>query len=187
MRISSIKPIIQNPIKKLMPFALGAMTVVGCAGPTDKIKEYCEITNKTGKEYVECINGKSSNPDWQATLDSMVYRDLLNTTNLAKDSATIAEFNKLSTSFRYKSSESEITKKFLDAGVSAKYYNDYKEEPGPTARQFLIDGFIFGKFFTEKGLMSGEFKKSFEHLTSYLNPYNHSLITLDNTKDAKCN
>ena len=56
MNISAIKTTIQAPLKKIFPFALGAMALASCTQPIGKIKEYCEEYDKSAVEYKECID-----------------------------------------------------------------------------------------------------------------------------------
>ena len=56
MKISAIKTTIQAPLKKMFPFALGAMALASCTQPIGRIKNYCEEFDKSAVEYKECID-----------------------------------------------------------------------------------------------------------------------------------
>ena len=56
MKVSAIKTVIQKPARRLLPYAIGAMALVGCTYPTNKINDYCRYTDKTIKQYREYVN-----------------------------------------------------------------------------------------------------------------------------------
>ena len=152
MNISAIKTTIQAPIKKMFPFALGAMALASCTQPIGRIKDYCEEFDKSAVEYKECIDKCEGNfsPKDQAVLDSLVYRDLLNTTKLAKDSSAIAEFNRICATNKYDSNNcSNFEENLLKEGISAKEFNYIRSKNEPVARQFEADKALFGKLFKE--------------------------------------
>ena len=173
MNISAIKTTIQAPLKKIFPFALGAMALASCTQPIGKIKNYCEEFDKSAVEYKECIDkceGKFSPKD-QAVLDSLVYRDLLNTTKLAKDSSAIAEFNRICATNKYSSNNSSnFEENLLKEGVSAKEFNYIRSQTAPAARQFEADKSLFGRFFQNKGIMTEDFAREFIAVSKFLNP-----------------
>ena len=174
MNISAIKTTIQAPLKKMFPFALGAMALASCTQqPVARIKNYCEEFDKSAVEYIECIDkceGKFSPKD-QAVLDSLVYRDLLNTTKLAKDSSAIAEFNRICATNKYNSYNSSIFEEnLLKEGVSAKEFNCVRSQTEPAARQFEADKALFGKLFKEKGLTTEDFAREFLAVSKFANP-----------------
>ncbi len=173
MNISSIKTTIQAPIKKMFPFALGAIALASCTQPMGKIKEYCEEFDKSAVEYKECIDRCEGiySPKDQAILDSLVYRDLLNTTKLAKDSSAIAEFNRICATNKYNSNNSSIFEEnLLKEGVSAKEFNYIRSQSEPAARQFEADKVLFGKLFKEKGLTTEDFAREFLAVSKFANP-----------------
>lgn len=174
MKVSAIKTVIQKPARRLLPYAIGAMALVGCTYPTNKINDYCRYTDKTIKQYREYVNRNEDISGYQAVLDSLVYRDLLNNSELANDSSAIAEFNKISTSCRYGLDSSNKMKKFektlVESNISTKDYQDIMKKKLPENRQFYADKYLFKKFFTEKGLMTEDFAKKFEHVSTFLKP-----------------
>ena len=174
MKISAIKTTMQKPARRLLPYAIGAMALVGCTHPINKINDYCRQTDKTIKQYSECVNRNEKIYGYQAILDSLVYRDLLNNSDLAKDSSAIAEFNKISTNSRYRSSlegRNEVFENFLvESDISTKDYQFIMDKNSPENRQFYADKYLFKKFFTEKGLMTEDFAKKFEHVSTFLKP-----------------
>ncbi|MBQ4114560.1 hypothetical protein IJD34_04065 [bacterium] len=174
MKISAIKTVIQKPARRLLPYAIGAMALVGCTHPTNKINDYCRRTDKTIKQYREYVNRNEDFSGYQAILDSLVYRDLLNNSELANDSSAIAEFNKISTSCRYGLDSSDKMKNFektlVESDIPTKDYQDIMKRKLPENRQFYADKYLFRKFFTEKGLMTKDFAKNFEHVSTFLKP-----------------
>lgn len=172
MNVSSIKTTLQKPIRKMLPYALSAMTLVGCLPqPSSKIKAYCEEFNKPAIEYKECVNKCKGNysPKDQAVLDSLVYRDLLNESNLANDSSTIAEFNRIAATNRYED-YSKFEANLLKEGLSTKEFNNILAEATPAGRQFESDKVLYARLFKEKGLMTKEFNAKFRALSSFLDP-----------------
>ena len=174
MKVSAIKTVIQKPAKKILPYAIGAMALVGCTNPVNKINDYCRETDKTIKQYKECVSRNEKIYGYQAILDSLVYRDLLNNSELANDSSAIAEFNRISTSSRYRSSleggMKDFDKFLVESELSTKDYQYIMDRNLPENRQFYADKFLFKKFFTEKGLMTEDFAKKFEHVSTFLKP-----------------
>ncbi|MBE7703621.1 MAG: hypothetical protein E7Z89_06180 [Cyanobacteria bacterium SIG28] len=175
MKISAVKTTIQKPIKKVLPYALSAMALVGCTGPIGKIKDYCEEFDKPAVEYIECVNkcNGTCSPKDQAILDSLVYRDLLNGTSLANDSSTISEFNKIAATNSYTRNgyySADFEANLLKEGITTKEFNYIRSQNKPTRRQFEADKFLYGKLFKEKGLMTKEFNARFRALSLFLDP-----------------
>ena len=174
MKVSAIKTTIQKPARRLLPYAIGAMALVGCTHPINKINDYCRQTDKTIKQYNECVNRNEDFCGFQAVLDSLVYRDLLNNSELANDSSAIAEFNRISTSSRYRSSleggMKDFDKFLVESELSTKDYQYIMDRNLPENRQYYADKYLFKKFFTEKGLMTKDFAKKFEHVSTFLKP-----------------
>ena len=56
MKISAVKATLQTPIKKVLPYTFGVMTLVGCTQPIVKIKYYCEEFDKPAVVYKECVD-----------------------------------------------------------------------------------------------------------------------------------
>ena len=173
MKIVSIKTTIKKNARRILPYAIGTMALVGCANyPTNKINDYCRQTDKTIKQYNECVKRGEDNCGFQAILDSLVYRDLLNNNEIANDSSVIAEFNKISTSCRYSSTDMEnFEKTLVKSNISTKDYQYIMGKQLPENRQFYADKSLFKKFFTEKGLMTKEFAEKFEQVSKFLKPY----------------
>jgi len=173
MNISAIKTTIQQPLRKLFPFAIGILALTSCTQPIGRIKDYCEEFDKSAVEYKECIDRCEGvySPKDQAVLDSLVYRDLLNTTKLAKDSSAIAEFNRICATNKYSSNNSSnFEENLLKEGISAKEFNYIRSKNEPVARQFEADKVLFGKLFKEKGLMTEDFARKFLAVSKFVNP-----------------
>ena len=144
MKVSAITTTLQKPAKKILPFVAGAITLVGCQSVSTKIRDYCINEEKTQVEY------KKIEPT-QRALDSLVYRDIFNSTTLAKDSVAIAEFNEIAKK-PDKDAWDARHKKLLDSGISAKDYNNmYLTD----SKRFVYDydKYMYTKFFQEHGLM----------------------------------
>ena len=101
-------------------------------------------------------------------LDSLVYRDLLNGSKLAKDSSTVAEFNRIAATNRAVSSDFETN--LLNEGLSAKEYNKIRDCINAREQQFLSDKILYGKLFKEKGLMTKDFAKRFLAVSRFADP-----------------
>lgn len=173
MNISAIKTTIQRPLRKIFPFAIGTLALTSCTQPIGRIKEYCEEFDKSALEYKECIDKCEGNfsPKDQAVLDSLVYRDLLNTTKLAKDSSVIAEFNRICATNKYDSNNSSNFEENLSKeGISAKEFNYIRSQTAPAARQFEADKALFGRLFKEKGLKTEDFARKFLAVSNFVNP-----------------
>ena len=177
MKVSTIKTAIQKPIKKVLPYVLGAMTIMSCQTDSQKLKDYCGATDKSQKEYVtlktrfkENSNNKKIVAN-QALLDSLVYRDLFNQTHLANDSASVAEFNKIART--YKAENINFYNELLNTGITVDDFERVrkKRHEGLNDLQYKADKYLFGNFFTKKGLMGDEkFAKKFETLSLFLSP-----------------
>ena len=57
----------------------------------------------------------------QAELDSVVYRNIFNSTAVAKDSDKVAQFNNVAADMKY--TFNEIDRILIDEGISPKEYN----------------------------------------------------------------
>ena len=100
-----------------------------------------------------------------------MYRDLLNTTKLAKDSSAIAEFNRICATNKYSSNNSSnFEKNLLKEGLSAKEFNYIRSRTEPAARQFEADKALFGRLFKEKGLTTEDFAREFLAVSKFANP-----------------
>ena len=190
MKISAIKTAIRKPARRILPYAIGALALTSCTNRETQIIGYCNLTNRNAKEYLESIDKKVYRAGAQAVLDSLVYRDLFNSSMLAKDSSAITEFNNISTTYRYNSASpakiDEFNKKIASSGLSPDNCKQITLKLLPENRQFVADKFLFKKFFTEKGVMNEDFASKFERISAFLNPFS-ILIPKNIAEDVKSN
>ncbi len=148
-------------LKTFLPITLvGAMTLTSCDDgyAVDKIaSKYCLDNNKTEKDYRNIVLTKSPS-DKVSKLDSIVYRDILETTKLAKDSAKIAGFNKIASSNRAPADYSVDTptsqkNKAIEAGMLHKDFQIMTSYGKTSICQNLLDNFVYKKFFKENGVL----------------------------------
>lgn len=148
-------------LKTFLPITLvGAMTLTSCDDgyAVDKIaSKYCLDNNKTEKDYRNIVLTKSPS-DKVSKLDSIVYRDIFETTKLAKDSAKIAEFNKIASSYRAPADYSvdaptSQKNKATEAGMLHKDFQTMTSYGKISIRQNLLDNFVYKKFFQENGIL----------------------------------
>jgi hypothetical protein len=166
-KITSVTP------KKLFPVVAAGLILTGCATIQQyKTKEYCLGTNRTETEYWDIMNKMgSTKADQQARLDSLAFRDIFNGTQLANDSAAIADFNKIYQNRLY----TENCEKFLkENDISMEDY-DYiiNSKQNDAKRQFEADYFLYNKFFEQKGLKTQEVNDKIERTAFYLYPPHH--------------
>ena len=177
MKVSSITTTLQKPIKKILPLAAGFAALVGCQSVPSKIKEYCINEGKTQVEYQKIEES-------QRALDSLVYRDIFNTTTLAKDSVAIAEFNKIAKSVQGDDWDSRI-KKLLESGISAKDYNDMYTGNG-NRFVYEYDRYMYTMFFEDKGLMrqvADKLEQAYKFLAPHIGyTYNETLANCPQEK-----
>ena len=98
----------------------------------------------------------------QAELDSAVYRNIFNSTAVAKDSDKIAQFNNVAADMKY--TFNEIDRMLTDEGISPKEYNMGKfklAEDVDTSRvyQHFADSWMYKNFFKKIGILTPEVAK----------------------------
>lgn len=149
--------------KILLPLSI-ATICASCESVADKAaKEYCSINNKSIKEYCEIANEKNETIK-MSKLDSMAYRDIFETTHLAKDSNAISEFNNIAAQYRNNQfiTDEEIhnfqMKKAFNENMSYKDFESIKNYKVQWLRQSILDNFAYQKFFKEKGVLSEDVK-----------------------------
>lgn len=150
-------------LKTFFPMAMavsGAIALTSCDGHSiDKItSEYCLNNGKTEKDFKNIASTKDDSYKI-SKLDSIAYRDIFETTNLAVDSAKIAEFNKLASSCRapedYSVDISTFQKnKATEAGMLHKDFQTMTSYGKTSIRQNLLDNFVYKKFFLENGVLN---------------------------------
>lgn len=155
-------------LKTMLPImTLGLATLTSCTSCSDsysRTKDYCYKHGKTQEEFEEIVNAggdKWNSAKRQSKLDSMAYRDIFNTTSAVKDSATVAEFNKLAKKYLTDGETSKKCKENLKAEkISAKEYGDifYNSDTSPQM-QHEADKWGYRNFFKKIGIMTPEFEK----------------------------
>ena len=98
----------------------------------------------------------------QAELDSAVYRNIFNSTAVAKDSDKIAQFNNVAADMKY--TFNEIDRILIDEGISPKEYNmkNFKLANNvDTSRvyQHFADSWMYKNFFKKIGILTPEVAK----------------------------
>lgn len=98
----------------------------------------------------------------QAELDSVVYRNIFNSTAVAKDSDKIAQFNNVAADMKY--TFNEIDRILTDEGISPKEYNmkNFKlADDVDTSRvyQHFADSWMYKNFFKKIGILTPEIAK----------------------------
>lgn len=98
----------------------------------------------------------------QAELDSTVYRNIFNATDVAKDTDKVAQFNDVAADMKY--TFNEIDRILTDEGISPKEYNMGKfklAEDVDTSRvyQHFADSWMYKNFFKKIGILTPEIAK----------------------------
>ena len=165
MKVSSITTALQKPAKRLLPLAIGAMALAGCQSPlNNKIQVYCEGEGKSQIEYEKITKTQSG-------LDSLVYRDIFNATNLANDSTAIADFNKIANKTRSYYTSFEFLNATKEANISAKEYSEISKNGG-NRLIYDCEKFLYTKFFKDNGLMP-QVSDKLEKAYMFLKPLNN--------------
>ena len=135
-------------LKTFLPVvAIGSLVTASCAFQIDKRNEI-EIAEDN------CLK--------KAELDSAVYRNIFNSTAVAKDSDKIAQFNNVAADMKY--TFNEIDRILTDEGISPKEYNMGKfklAEDVDTSRvyQHFADSWMYKNFFKKIGILTPEIAK----------------------------
>ena len=194
-----MKPIIST--KFAMPFVAAAtMLFAGCFDTGKKLHDYMSERGNLQIELDSVLDATKRHNESQeavvrqSTVDSMAYRDLFNTTQFAKDSSAVAEFNKIaakaslendiSSSFDLRKTDSNCKQKFYDRAISEGLSISEAEELKSTKMithgsfsdadiasqyQSFSDMYFYGKFFAEKGLLDDTaFANNFNKVTNFL-------------------
>lgn len=113
---------------------------------------YCRNHDKTQLELEQILSDDNETRSVQSKLDSMAYRDIFNSTCAAKDSAAVAQFNKIASKY-----DNTIEARGLDNikkdGISAREFDEITAVGG-NLRQFKTDKFAYRNFFKKIGIMN---------------------------------
>ena len=165
-----------------------SIALAGCDSTFAKASKYMREHNYTQKEYEEMLYKNSQYPKdlqnvvMQSTLDSMVYRDLLNATQLVGDSSIVADFNALAGRTNvsninikegtFNPNDKRISKMLKDEGVTISEYESVMNgEALESVRQHNADRLLYSKFFKKYGLISKDFQTKFDSVSRLAKPY----------------
>lgn len=165
-------------LKTFLPISMavaGAVALTSCEynGNLNKfIHEYCVNNNKTENDYHNIVYARGL-AEGVSKLDSMVYRDMFETTKLAKDSAKVAEFSKIAAAFRAPYDYSQDVQDFQKssarkAGMLHKDYVEMTSYSTTSQRQNFLDNFAYKKFFKENGVLNRNLEKKCDEYSKKL-------------------
>ena len=165
-------------LKTFLPMSVaGAMSLTSCFTVNDAIDKYCEDNNKSANEYYELYNLPNSVVK-TSKLDSLAYRDIFNTTHLAKDSSAVADFNKIAAEYRApkKAVGSRPVKEFqrqkaIAVGMTLNEYRELDSFKRPQVRQHLLDKYGYKKFFEANGIWDDSIKAMCENYSKMYHYY----------------
>lgn len=135
-------------LKTFMPMVVAGSLMIAACQTKQKKAEQIEIATEN------CLK--------QAELDSIEYRNIFNSTNAAKDSDKIEQFNNLAGSLKFRFNE--IDKMLNEEGISSKEYNleDFKlADDADTSKvyQHFADSWMYKNFFKKIGILTPEIAK----------------------------
>lgn len=165
-------------LKTFLPMSVaGAMSLTSCFTVNDAIDKYCKDNNKSANEYYELYNLPNSVVK-TSKLDSLAYRDIFNTTHLAKDSSAVADFNKIAAEYRApkKAVGSRPVKEFqrqkaIAVGMTLNEYKKIDACANPKVRQHLLDEYGYKKFFENNGVWNDNVKAMCDNYSKTLMHY----------------
>lgn len=175
----------------MMKNIMGALTIASagllssCDGTTDaynRAEKYMQ--NKTQSELNEVREHKdsylgdySSNIKTQSKLDSVAYRDVFMTTQAAKDSSKVAEFNKIAQQNRAR--DVHTLDDVLANKVTVKEYNQIMKKAMNGAKpscftyeypQYKTDSVAYRQFFEKHNLLDVKTLKMFNKVSKQIKP-----------------
>ena len=170
-------------LKTFIPAAAaGLLALTSCTSVKDRAKTY--LADRPYTEY-QALTDTKNKTLIQSRLDSTAYRDIFNGTKLAKDSASVAEFNKIAAEMRgYQPEETDhwnrreaVRNTLINKSITIQELD--KIEPNDlliadlqnTNRfQHDADDWAYRKFFTEKGIMTDELAKKCDEVSKLIRP-----------------
>ena len=151
-------------LKTFLPITLAsAITLTACDSKVNYLAhQYCVENNKTVKDYDNIENTIGADKKI-SKLDSIAYSDIFNATKLIKDSAKVAEFNKIasqhrSSSYNLQNVESFLKTKAKNSGMSLKHYHEKCRCDNNAHYQHFLDNFVYQKFFNDNGVLDKNIK-----------------------------
>lgn len=162
-------------LKTFLPASMiGAMSLTSCYDPVNSLTHfYCSENNKTTKDYFNIVNEENLTTK-MSKLDSMAYRDIFESTRLAKDSNAVAEFTSIADFYRSNKESEEDTKAFqeetaIEDGMPFKDYNEMIHSASAYLRQHIFDRFAYQKFFQTKGVYNDSVKAKCDKYSDDIN------------------
>lgn len=142
-------------VKTVLPVtAASIMTLSSCSRSVrSRAFDYAVINRKSYTEVLNVIQAQSEGIQ-QAKLDSLAFRDIFNSTQVAKDSDKIVKFEAIAQDMQ--STPNEIDRILTDEGIksSSQDANMQKEENF----QYFADNSMYRKFFNQIGIMNDSLK-----------------------------
>ncbi len=170
-------------LKTFLPIvAIGSMALASCSSPSSRAQKYME--DRPREEFLNITNS-DDRALVQSRLDSLAYRDIFNGTNAAKDSAKVAEFNKIASEMRPSFSSAskpvsycdEIGNILVNKGITNK---EYKNFPGYNRLysnywnvencQHFADDWAYRKFFSKIGIMNEKLNAKCDSISKLIRP-----------------
>ena len=170
--------------KTFMPLAaVGMLSLASCETVNDRAQKYMSETNRTQLELEELTQGEDENTV-QSRLDSLAYRDIFNSTQAAKDSAHVAEFNKIAATMRPKVQGDKWDKiaandrRMVKEGSSRKELEEIKDKDSMfktdpkrvLIRQHYADDWAYRKFFSKIGIMNDSIADKCDEVSKKIRP-----------------
>lgn len=169
--------------KTLLP-AFSILALVSCSDVNKRARDYMVETNRTQKELEEVT--KNDQQGIQAKLDSIAYRDIFNSTQASRDSANVANFNKVASSMYpqervldMRNAMGDIDEKLTDKGITvqelATIMDKDKFYKGDVARvntrQHYADDWAYRKFFKHIGILNDTIVKKCDEVSKKIRPF----------------
>lgn len=170
--------------KTFMPMAVaGMLSLASCEMVNDRARKYMSETNRTQMELEELTRGEDEGTI-QSRLDSLAYRDIFNSTQAAKDSAHVAEFNKIAATMRSKvkgdmwDKIAAINIRMVKEGISIKELEEIKDKDSMfktdqkrvLTRQHYADDWAYRKFFSKIGILNDSIAKKCDEVSKKIRP-----------------
>lgn len=160
-------------LKTFLPITLAsAITLTACDSKVNYLAhQYCVENNKTVTDYDNIENTMGADKQI-SKLDSIAYSDIFNATKLIKDSAKVAEFNKIASQHRSSSYDQQNVESFLktkakNSGMSLKDYDEMCKCDNNAHYQHFLDNFVYQKFFNDNGVLDKNIKNKCDKYSQY--------------------
>lgn len=167
-----MKVSLKNLVMPSCFLAAGLFMSCGETFSRGKATQYCQNFGKTQQELEQILSPDDAR-EVQVKLDSMAYRDVFNTTKLAKDSSAVAEFNKIAAKYNNridKEGHEQGLENIKKDDINAKEYKNITNWEAKTLRQFFIDKFAYRNFFKKNGIMDDNLDKICTQVEEQIKP-----------------